>query len=271
MKKVAEQVSTISAGDVIEYRFVITNTGEEKLTDIVVNDPLIPDVSCPLTTLDPGESVTCSGSYIVTDADAEAGQVVNTVTVTANPPEGPPVSDDDQLVVPGEPEASMVVNKTSEHADSPGVGDVITYRIEVVNDGTVTLHAVEVHDAMLPDLKCPDNRTLAPGESLVCTGDYTVTTADAAAGQVFNVASVSAETADGTAVPDTSDSDVVVVKPDDSKPKYPQLPPYTGLADAAGSGGGANWGAIGGVLMLLIALSLITVGHRVNSRQRRLT
>src|SRR5690606_31706497 len=53
-----------TVGDVIAYSFVVTNTGNTVLSGIAINDPILdaPAV-CAATTLAPGASTTCTGSY----------------------------------------------------------------------------------------------------------------------------------------------------------------------------------------------------------------
>ena len=70
-----------AVGDVIDYSYLVTNTGTTTESGIVsVSDNLIPDVSCPPGSLAPGASETCTGSYTVTQADVDAGSVTNTAT-----------------------------------------------------------------------------------------------------------------------------------------------------------------------------------------------
>ena len=75
---------TFKSGDMVPYKFTVTNGGKEQLNNVVVSDPLIANVQCPstLNPLDPGESVTCTGSLVVDDAQAAAGSLTNTVTAT---------------------------------------------------------------------------------------------------------------------------------------------------------------------------------------------
>ena len=89
-------------GSVIPYQFVVTNSGLETLTGLTISDPLITNVTCPTTTIDPAplptSTVVCTGSHTVTQADLDAGQVVNTAMATGNPPSGTPVQSNPSTV-----------------------------------------------------------------------------------------------------------------------------------------------------------------------------
>jgi hypothetical protein len=79
----------ISVGSPITWRYVVTNTSTAALTNIVVADDQNVAVSCGQTTLDAGQSMTCTGSGV-----AVAGQYRNVGTVTATANTGP-VNDSD--------------------------------------------------------------------------------------------------------------------------------------------------------------------------------
>ncbi len=70
-------------GDVINYDYQVTNTGTTALAGLTINDPAVPGASCPQSTLAPGSTETCTGSYTVTAADVTAGKVTDTATATA--------------------------------------------------------------------------------------------------------------------------------------------------------------------------------------------
>ncbi|WMW24959.1 NosD domain-containing protein [Methanolobus sediminis] len=68
----------IIVGDTVTWTYNVTNTGNVNLIDINVTDSKGIEVNCPKTTLEPGESMTCTAIGI-----AELGQYSNYGNVTA--------------------------------------------------------------------------------------------------------------------------------------------------------------------------------------------
>ncbi len=77
-------------GDTIAWSFLVKNTGTTTITNLVVNDPTAGAVTCPVTTLAPGVSTTCTAdaAHTITQADVDAGVVSNTATATGKDPKG---------------------------------------------------------------------------------------------------------------------------------------------------------------------------------------
>ena len=71
--------STIAVGSPVAWQYVVTNTGQVALTNVLVADDRGVAVSCPGATLAIGLSMTCTGSGVAT-----AGQYRNVGTVTAS-------------------------------------------------------------------------------------------------------------------------------------------------------------------------------------------
>ncbi len=182
-------------GDKINYEILVTNGGNVTLTNIVVTDDLVADLTCPETTLAPGDSMTCTASYTVTQSDIDNdgidatgaidgdGDIDN--TAVADSDETGPVDDSADVEVVRAP--AMEIVKTAVNADgTPRIdpvdeaGDEIEYSITVTNIGNTTLTGVSVSDPLLPgaDLTCPPTDILNPGDSLTCAGTYTVTQED---------------------------------------------------------------------------------------------
>ncbi len=92
LTKSANPTSFSAVGTVITYSYAVTNTGNVTLDPVVVTDPMtnLSTIDCKgVTSLTPGDSVTCTATYSTTQADVDRGRVINTGTVTATPPSGP--------------------------------------------------------------------------------------------------------------------------------------------------------------------------------------
>ena len=68
------------AGKVLNYTYKVTDSGSTTVSGISVSDNKVAHVSCPSGPLAPGASLTCTGSYTATQADANANGVTNTAT-----------------------------------------------------------------------------------------------------------------------------------------------------------------------------------------------
>ncbi len=208
-EKTALTADFTNVGDVISYEFRLENTGNVTLDNISVSDALIPSIICPATVLLPGESIICSGDYTVTQADVDAGDVVNNASASAQPPGGgAPVNQNGTATVDSLPDPSIIFEKRATRTEFSAVGDLLTYEFDVENNGSVTLNNIVITDDLIAAVTCPVS-TLAPGAAMVCTANYAVTQADIDAGEVVNNAAVNAEPADGSSLP-TADSQAVV-------------------------------------------------------------
>src|SRR5690606_850075 len=194
--KTAGTPSGNAVGDTIAYSFLVTNTGNVTIGDLVVSDPLLAVAPvCPVTTLAPGASTTCTGSYTLTQADIDNGEVVNSATAGGTPPASPgnpappPVdTPPSTTTTPITPDASLSLLKTAGTPSGNAVGDTIAYSFLVTNTGNVTIGDLVVSDPLLAVAPVCPVTTLAPGASTTCTGSYTLTQADIDNGEVVNSA-----------------------------------------------------------------------------------
>ncbi|WP_176386735.1 DUF11 domain-containing protein [Gulosibacter sp. 10] len=225
--KTGEVAEGAVAGDVVEYTFLVTNTGNVTLTDVDIADEL--EGLSPLQfawpgepgVLEPGQSVEATAAYTLTQEDVDNGLVENAASAEGTPPSGDPVGDDDTVRTPIDRDAAIEVVKDGSLDGAAEPGQTITYTFTVTNRGTVTLTDVTLVDAMLAEagvaLEIPDDAwpnepgVLAPGESVRATAAYTVTQEDVDGGGVVNVAE-----AEGT--PPTP------LDPDTGEPGDPQDP-----------------------------------------------
>ena len=125
--------NSVSVGDTLQYEFTAVNDGDLELSGVAIDDPLpgLSSLSCaPLqpTTLVPGATLTCTATYVVTQADVDAGGIVNTATVEGTAPHGAPVADPSTATTPINRVGSVTVVKSLE-TDPTGIGagDTLDY------------------------------------------------------------------------------------------------------------------------------------------------
>jgi uncharacterized repeat protein (TIGR01451 family) len=213
-----------AVGDPITFAFTVINTGNVTLTNVTVTDPLpglIPSGG-PIASLAPGQSdsTTFRATYALTQADLDAGEVINQATATGTPPTGPDVTDlsgadastDAPTVVPVAQSPGILLVKTVDAVDffdGPDPGDELRYSFAVTNTGSVTLANVTIADP-LPGLAFAGGPipSLAPGQTdaATFTATYVPTPADIAAGRVTNTATATGRYGPGGALSVTSAS-----------------------------------------------------------------
>jgi hypothetical protein len=191
----------IAVGDPIVWEYVVTNTGDAELTNVVVTDDQLDaaDIDCGDGTnvvagpLAPGDSFTCTAQGV-----AGAGPYENTGTVVGDAPDGSRPSDVDPSHYEGV-DVSVDIEKSTNDVDAdeaPGplvlVGDPVVWSYVVTNTGDTALTDVTVTDDQLDagDIDCGGGSNvvagpLAPGDSFTCTA-----TGVAAAGPYENTAMV---------------------------------------------------------------------------------
>ena len=165
----------VRVGDNVLWTYVVTNTSNVAMTGVAVTDDRGVTVTCPKTSLQPGESMTCTASGIAT-----RGQYRNSGTVTAQLPCGGPLTATDVSHYNGVlPLISLEKLVAGEDADTaPGLslhtGDPVLFSYVVTNTGDVELTNVHVADDHGLTVVCP-KATLAIAESMTCTASSSVT------------------------------------------------------------------------------------------------
>ncbi len=177
-------------GDVVSYSYLVTNSGNTTLAGpFAVSDDKATDEACPATaSLAPGDFITCTASYTITQADLDAGSVTNIASAS----NGTTTSPTDTETVTAVQSPALTIVKTATPTTYDSVGDVISYSYLVTNSGNMTLAGpFTVSDDKATDEACPATASLAPGGSITCTASYTITQADLDSGSVTNIASAS--------------------------------------------------------------------------------
>ncbi len=175
--------SVDAPNDVIGYAVTVTNTGNQTLSQVTVNDPMT-GLTVSGVTLAPGESETYLTSYTVIQDDLDTygggdGFIEN--TATADSAQTSEVSDTEEIEIFVRSALSIdkkLVDITGGNGNSiaDAVGDHLNYSVTVTNLGVLTLTNVSVAD---PNSGLNiTGETLAPGESKVYTTTYVLTQAD---------------------------------------------------------------------------------------------
>ncbi|MBD0833036.1 DUF7507 domain-containing protein, partial [Aestuariibaculum sediminum] len=234
----ADDAIVDTEGETIEYTITVNNDGNTDLTNVVVGDEL-PDGSLGVVTgptgddgdgiLNVGETWTYTASYVVTQADLDAGSdLVNTVSVTTDEITDPETDNATSSIIITPAVAIIKTSEVNDGGDGIDAGDTITYTYTVSNSGDVTLYDVDVTENAADftgsgTLPTPayssggsdidgegDGYDLTVGESLEFTATYVLTQADMDAGGVTNQATATANDPQGNPTDDESDDNSVL-------------------------------------------------------------
>lgn len=164
-------------GETVLYTMTVANIGLVTLNNVAVTDPKVAPITCPdgnpIPSIDPGANVDCTGSYVITQADIDSGQVLN--TATGDPDETPSNTDDETTDLPQLAAMSIVKSSATSEVVAPGP---VLYSYLVSNTGNITLSSIVLDDDNDDDdLSCP-SASLAPGDGMTCTATHTVTQAE---------------------------------------------------------------------------------------------
>jgi uncharacterized repeat protein (TIGR01451 family) len=135
-------------GDTITYSITVTNTGDEALSGVVVNDPLLGgDLGSFPSTLAVGASVTRTFTHTITADDPDP--LTNTVTASGTGVDSQAsVQDTDSC---GTDVRHPAIQILKDGPATAHVGDTITYTFAVTNTGDTDLHDVTLSDPICDD------------------------------------------------------------------------------------------------------------------------
>ncbi|MDC7998778.1 DUF7507 domain-containing protein, partial [Gilvibacter sediminis] len=212
--------------ETITYTFTVVNTGNVTLTNINVIDPDVAVIGGPLASLAAGDSdsTTFTATYLITQADIDAGFKENQAEVTGVTPTGGTVTDlsDDNSILEDDitvtdlcqaPSIALIKIGTVNDENGDGctdAGETITYQFFVTNTGNVTLTDVTVIDPMVAVVGGPITLEVGATDTETFTAVYTVTLDDVNNGFVMNQAEAFGTAPDGTEVSDLSDNDSIL-------------------------------------------------------------
>ena len=176
----ADGSGSITLGDTLTYTVTVTNTGAADLTNVLVSDPLLTPSSASCATVVSFDTCVLSGTHIVSLAEANAGIVTNTASVTSV--ELPPTNSTTvaTAVVPTADFSIRKTNSPGTHGDTDQANDIVTsgsltsYTLTVTNHGPLSLSGVVVNDTPVAGLTCPATNAVTIAGSGVPSGSFTI-------------------------------------------------------------------------------------------------
>jgi gliding motility-associated-like protein/uncharacterized repeat protein (TIGR01451 family) len=221
-------------GDVINYKLIVTNTGNVTLKNVTITDAKAdPGSIIPLgiAVLQPGAQVTVTARHTLTLADVNSGSFTNQASASGTDPKGGTVvvdSDDPSTPAAGDPTVTIITAKPAISLVKSGVlsadGNNIVYTFKIRNTGNVELAPVRLTDNKL-SLNVTVASRLEPAAEVSYQYTYLVSQADRDNGKVENTAEVTASSPSGDKVTDRSGT-----AEDNDQPTQTPMPQRSSIA-----------------------------------------
>jgi MYXO-CTERM domain-containing protein len=174
---------SLSAPQLVNYNYLVTNTGNVTLTSIaLVDDNITSIMNCPASTLSPGANMTCSASHDFTQDELDAngsptagsGVLANNVQATSL--QSAPAFANLQIPIAQGPAMTVQKSSTTTSLSAPAS---VPYSYVVTNTGNLTLTNIQLADDNIDagTMNCPAT-TLAVGANMTCTASHSFTQAE---------------------------------------------------------------------------------------------
>ncbi|MBN3584777.1 DUF11 domain-containing protein, partial [Algoriphagus aestuarii] len=232
--------------DVVTYTFMVTNTGNVTLENVVIDETyhftgtgtlgavmyVSSSMSSSEGTLLPNETATYTAEYVITQEDTDTRFINNQAEVTATYGDGMTVDDlsgdsidtdnETQVDLCQQPSIAIVKSASVDSEDECyDTDDVVTYTFMVTNTGNVTLENVVIDETYhftgtgtlgtvmyVSSSMSSSEGTLLPNETATYTAEYVITQEDTDIRFINNQAEVTATYGDGMTVDDLSGDSV---------------------------------------------------------------
>jgi hypothetical protein len=192
LSKTADLTSYDHVDQIITYTYTIQNINSVPLPGPVTLSDDRATATCPeIKSLGSTETVTCMGTYVITQADLDYGSVTNKAVAHIDGTE----SNVATVTVPADPHPGLGITKSANPTTYENVGQAITYIYVITNTGNVTLDptTLSVSDNLInggAPFPCgSENTGFAPTETITCPiTAYNITQTDADSSSVTNSA-----------------------------------------------------------------------------------
>jgi len=177
-----------TVGQTIQYKYKITNTGTSPLPGVIDWSGVDPKPTCPNVNtvgnnndlLDTGESVICTSSHVITQANLDAGFIEMTVTANVNGTLSNPVTV--KVTTASSKRLSLTKEANPNTYDRAGLTIVYTFTIKNIGSEKLGPTQFTVTDSGLDGgaaFNCGDaNASLEINATISCTRSYITTITD---------------------------------------------------------------------------------------------
>jgi uncharacterized repeat protein (TIGR01451 family) len=196
--------TTAKVGETVTYQYTIKNTGNVTIKGLNLTDDKLGSVKTDKNVLAAGETATASATHKVVETDLP-GPLTNIATVQGTNILNKAVTTTATATVTLTYTSSLIVTKTPS-SDTAKVGDILTYRFTVKNNGSVTVNGLALVDDKLGAITL-DKNTLAAGETAIGSATHKVVETDLP-GPLTNVATATATDSQSKAVTATATASV---------------------------------------------------------------
>ena len=185
------------AGQIINFNYVIKNIGTVALepTQYKITDPLIYptafDCGVANTTLAVNATVTCSANYTISQDDLSKASISNNATASSGG--GARSAQAASTTITRSTTTQLSLNVVPNPTTYNQVGQVIQFTYVITNSGSTQLGPAQftITDALInaAAFNCGNaDTTLAPGATVTCSSNYTITQEDMGKASISNSA-----------------------------------------------------------------------------------
>lgn len=165
-------------GQSITYTFLIHNSGTDPVAIINTTDTKLGTICAGVTNMPASTTTTCTETYVVTQADIDAGHITNVVTIQGVS-NSVPLAAQATKTINFVPRPALLIAKTGDVATTVARGNPVDYTYTLTNTGNVPLTSFAIFDSNLNSWTCSGATSpLGLNASTTCTGTHLLTSND---------------------------------------------------------------------------------------------
>ena len=135
----ASPLSGVEVGDTVTVTVSVLNSGNVTITDGTLESNLA-DLSDKSFSLSPADEQTFTYTYVVTQADVDAGKIVDSISAFGKDPSGAEVTAEGNVTIDAVDASSEIsVSLDVDQTDNVKVDDTLTFTVIIYNTGNVSV------------------------------------------------------------------------------------------------------------------------------------